>query len=759
MTYDDSPASSRASEKAAVDSFLDSKLTRPPSRPEQIDRPRVIARLEGMQTRSVVLVTAPAGFGKTTMVAQWLDAGRSPRHVAWMSADAGDNDPARLWTHVATALERSRGAWASDVADFVARNRDDITTRVLPALLTAMADLDDETVLVVDDFHLVHDPACRDQMSFLAEHLPPRVQLVISARSDPGLRLGRLRASGRVGELRASDLAFDGAEARAMFVRENITLPGESVDELVRRTGGWPAVLYLATLSIPRQADPDEFVRHFSGENRLVGDYLVEEVLAQHTHEVREFIMRVAILDRLCVDLCDVVAQTTSSARILRDLERTNMFLIPLDEQRQWYRFHHLFASAARAQLKLQHDDRVSAGHRRAGAWFREHGHTEAAVEHLLAGGSTEEAAVLIQASWWMFLGAGRAATVAGWLEAIGGPTIAMIPAAGVTAAWMAALSGDTEGLAQHVSDLQPSLEHGPLPDGTHSVESAIAMLHTLFGFAGPSAMAAGARRVVELEADPRSPNHAIGLLGLGHVAYVTGDLSVAAGLLGEATEHPASPALVRVLSSSLHALVDAERSRPDHARAHARLAMEIVEARGLHAMPQASLAFTALGQTLIDSGNLREAADTLEQGLVLRRRNPALAPWATMHQLLASARLATSLGHPGVARQLLDENRELMDRFDVGMDHMRARQAAIEEVLAQPAADGGNRFVPDEPLTDREVDVLRLLQGSSSLHEIATHLHLSHNTVKTHAQSIYRKLGVGTRADAVRVARERALV
>lgn len=749
-----SPAGGGASATLAVDTFLESKLTRPPARVDWIDRPRLVSKLDAMTARRpVVLVAAPAGFGKTTLVAQWM-ASTTSQQTAWVSIDAGDNDPVRLWTHVATALQRSHCDLGQDVAALVAANSDDITARVLPALLNAMALMGEDIVLLVDDLHLVHEPTCYDQLAFLAEHLPPRAHLVIVTRSDPDLHLGRLRASSRLGEIRAADLAFDSEEASALLAREQVTLSADSVEHLMQRTEGWPVGMYLASLSISRHEDPDEFALQFGGDSRFTGDYLIEEVLAQHPDEVRDFIIKVSILDRLCVALCDFVAETTSSADILRELERTNMFLVPLDEQRQWYRFHPLFAAAARHELEVQHDDLVASVHGRAGEWFRDHGHTDAAIEHLLAAGRTGEAALLVQAHWQKYLNAGRTATVGAWLETIGPPTIAKVPAAGVTAAWMAAMSGDAAGLARHVEDLQPSLAHGPLPDGTHSVESAIAMIHGLFGFGGPVEMAAGARRVLELETDPSSPNYAIGLLTTGHAAYVEGDLELASQLLGRATDHAETPALMRLLSSSIHSLTEAERGHHARARELAELAMRIVHVGGLEAMPQASLAYTSLAQAQARAGEMVDAIATVEQGLALRRRNPSLAPWATMHQLLVSARVACATGELILARQLIDETRGLIGRFPDGMDRMRARLAAVEGLLASPV-----RGVLIEPLTDREAEVLRLLQGSISLNAIADRLYLSRNTVKTHTQALYRKLGVTSRADAVRVARDHLLV
>ena len=282
------------------------------------------------------------------------------------------------------------------------------------------------------------------------------------------------------------------------------------------RTEGWPAGLYLATLSLAGRADPDEFVRQFSGGNRFVVDYLTEEVLARHSEEIREFIVSMSVLDRFSAPLCDFVRGSTGSAAILAHLERSNLFLVPLDDERHWYRFHHLFAAVARIELEFEGAERVQALHSRALEWFRDHGHIDEAVKHALAAGRATDAAVLVRENWLSYVDTDRAATVAGWLEAIGSRSVADDPAAAVTAAWMAALSGQEETLNKLLTELEEFRDVGPLPDGARSVESAIAMIRGQFGYGGPVDMAAAAQRAVELETDPSSPYYASRAGGAG---------------------------------------------------------------------------------------------------------------------------------------------------------------------------------------------------------------------------------------------------
>ncbi len=744
----------RAVSRRTPGALLEAKLHSTPVREDWVVRRRLVDHLDQAGDRPVVLVAAPAGFGKTTLLAQWLASSPVPRTTAWVTLDPADEDPVRLWTYLATALERAGCPLGPDPAAFVAANAGEIETRVLPWLLNALSALPDDIVIVLDDFHFVREKACHDQMAFVVEHLPPHCQLVIATRFDPGLRLGRLRASGQLGELRAADLAFSVDEATALLTRQEVRLSSPLLTQLVDHTEGWPAGLYLASLSLSGRSDPDAFVRQFSGNDRFVGDYLTEEVLGRQTNEVREFITTISILDRLSAPLCDFIAETTGSAVTLRQLERANMFLVPLDRHGQWYRFHHLFAAAARSELAISRPDRVAALHNRAATWFREHGDIDEAIRHLLEAGDTGEAAQLVQANWMEYVNAGRTATVVGWLRALGSPSHPRDPATAVTASWMAALSGDEAALAAHLEVLEDFQDYGPLPDGSRSVESSIASIQGLFGFGGPIEMTAAAQRAVELETDPGSPFYAIAHVSLGHAAYVSGDLERAGNHLAKATHNEAAQTIVRVLSASVHSLVEAERGHQDRALELADLAMAMVEARGMHSMPQASMAFTAIAMTRSASGDMAEARVCVDRGLAVRRRNPTLSPWPTMHHLLVAASIAVDQGQVARALSLLDEAGTMMDRYPRGMERMQERLASIR-VRVPTAA-----ITPfTEVLTERETDVLRLLQGSLNLNEIASQLYVSHNTVKTHTSALYRKLGARSRAEAVQIGRSRQLV
>jgi len=749
------PLGSGAAPPPSIDSFLEAKLSRPLSRDNWVYRDRLVEAMDRATRHPVTLVAAPAGYGKTTTVAQWLNRDDSSS-VAWVSLDSGDNDPDRLWTHVEVALGRAGCVLpASEPSRLVAPSSGDAPRTVLSAIVNALAAMPDDIVLVLDDFHSIQHPACHDQVQFLVQNLPAQAHLVIITRSDPGLRLGRLRASDQLAELRANDLSFTRSEAVELLAREQVTLADDTVSQLMERTEGWPAGLYLATLSLAGRADPDDFVRRFSGGNRFIGDYLTEEVLSRHSDRVREFITNVSILDRFSADLCDQVTGMTDSASILYDLERSNLFVVPLDEERQWFRFHHLFAAVALSELEITRPDEVRSLHGRAAEWFTSHGHLDEAIQHWLAAGHSEDAALLIQSSWLQYADAGRAATVLGWLEPLGTPSSATGPAALVTAAWMAAIEGNETDLAGHLAALEDFKDFGPLPDGARSVESSVAMIHGLLGYGGPLEMMAGAERAVELETDSHSPYHAIAHVSLGHAHFVQGDLERAIGTLRTSSGSDSAPGIIRVLSLSVESFVESERGNQPRSLECAELAVDIVETRGLRASPQASLAFAALGQAQAEAGKTDDALATLELGLALRRQNSAQGVWGPIHQLLVTARVAAQAGRFPLARDLLAELATRMSRFTAGMAVMHERVAAVQQLLRDEVAAG----MISEPLTERELDVLRLLQSSMSLHEIAAELYLSFNTVKTHARAVYRKLGVHTRGEALRIARHHSLI
>jgi LuxR family transcriptional regulator, maltose regulon positive regulatory protein len=744
-------------ERAAVDSVIESKLHPPPVRAEWIARPRLVAALERSMSLPVVLLAAPAGFGKSTLVTQWHESVAAAGPAAWLCLDPGDNDPVRLWLHLATALQRVGCAFDVGMAEIIATSGTTMLTRVVPGIIEALERIDRPVTVVLDDCHVIRSVACREQLDYLLDHLPEAVHVALIARSDPALRLGRLRVEGRLSEIRTKDLSFTADETRAVLQVEGVQLTASAVDELASRTEGWPAAVYLAALSLGGRDDPEEFVHELSGNNRFIADYLTEEVLNRQDAELRDFILDMSVFDRFNVSLGNHVTQTQAASRLLRVLERTNLFLIPMDAAGNWFRFHHLFGTFARSALEAANPDRAELLHFRGAEWFAAHDHIEEAIQHHLAGGSAQDAAVLVQSNWVRYLDAGRIATVLGWLRGLHDSPADKCAETTVTAAWIAALTGRQAEMSHRLVMLESMAHDGPLPDGAKSVESARLLIRAMFGYDGPDQMLADSRRVVELETDETSTWYAAALVTLGHASYVTGDLQQARDRLSQAAAARVAPATIQVLALAALSLCEAELGATHTAARLAAMAMRVVEENAMQPMPQASFAFTATAAALAASGDLEAAWSVLESGLQPRRLVRGLSPWPLIHHLVVMATVAAQSGRHAVASELILELEELTPWTDATMATTRTRIAAVRRMLGRPMPPAP----PDlgDPLTPREVEVLRRLQSSQSLREIANDLYVSHNTIKTFTVSLYRKLGVHSRSEAIAIARSITLL
>ena len=438
------------------DVLLATKLHVPRRRPGFVPRPRLVGRLEEGLARGLVLVCAPAGSGKTVLLADWARHGGRP--VAWLSLDVGDNDPARFWRHVVAALGQARpgiGELAGPVLGPLEASSPD---GLVMALINELAadPREDEVLLVLDDYHLIDSQPVHGSLLFLLEHLPPGLRMVLASRSDPPLPLARLRAGGQLAELRAAELRFTADEAAALL-REAIgaDLPGTAVAALTARTEGWAAGLQLAGLSLRGQADTAGFVAAFSGSHRYVLDYLTGEVLERQNPQVREFLLETSVLERLSGELCDAVTGRAGSQAMLADIERAGLFLVPLDEVRGWWRYHHLFADLLRARLQAEQPGRVQALHRAAAAWCEEHDLADDAVRHALAAGEAAWAARLVERHVEELLGRSEGVTLRRWLSALPAESVRDRPRLCLAQAYGAAQGFQVEALEALLDDAE----------------------------------------------------------------------------------------------------------------------------------------------------------------------------------------------------------------------------------------------------------------------------------------------------------------
>ena len=424
------------------DALLATKLHMPGPRAGLVPRPRLLARLDEGLARGLVLVCGPAGYGKTVLLTDWARRGEVP--VAWLSLDAGDNDPARFWRHAVAALDRARPGTGDRVAPLLGPPAPASFGGLVTALINDLAA--EEALLVLDDYHLISAPQVHESLAFLAEHRPAGICVVLASRSDPPLPLPRLRARGQLTEIRAAELRFTPAEAAGLLRHAAAALPDGSVAALAARTEGWPAGLALAALSLRGQHDAAGFVAAFTGSHRYVLDYLAEEVLEQQDQQLRTFLLETSVLDRLSGPLSDAVTGRQGSQALLEEAERAGLFVIPLDEVRGWWRYHHLFADLLRARLRQEQPGRLAQLHRNAAAWYQEHGMADDAIGHAAAAGEMLWAARIIEQHFDLVHRIrGEAATIDRWLSVLPDEVVRSRPRLLLAQAHVAGDSGHSE--------------------------------------------------------------------------------------------------------------------------------------------------------------------------------------------------------------------------------------------------------------------------------------------------------------------------
>src|SRR5436190_14800648 len=438
--------------------ILATKLYLPRLRPNVVFRPRLLERLNEGVHRKLTLISAPAGFGKTTLVSEWVEGIERP--IAWLSLDEGDNDPARFLTYLVAALQTIAAHIGEGVLGMLQSSQPPPPEAMLTALLNEITTLPDHFVLVLDDYHVIDAKPVDMALAYLVEHLPPQMHLVIATREDPDLPLARLRARGHLTELRATDLRFTASEAAGFLTQVmGLNLSTEDIAALEDRTEGWIAGLQLAALSMQGHQDIPGFIRAFAGDHRYIADYLVEEVLQRQPESVRSFLLQTSILDRLNGPLCDAVTgQEGGNARLVA-LERGNFFIVPLDDKRQWYRYHHLFAEVLSAHLLAERPDQVSTLHRRASEWYEQHGSAADTIRHALEAFDFARAADLIELALPAMLRSRQEATVLGWLQALPDELVHVRPVLSVGYAGALLVSGELEGVEARLRDAERWLD------------------------------------------------------------------------------------------------------------------------------------------------------------------------------------------------------------------------------------------------------------------------------------------------------------
>ena len=710
-----------------------------------VDRPRIRRALDAGRGASLTLVAAPAGYGKTTAVHAWcadLD-----RAVAWVTLDAGDDDPSRLWRYVATAVDRVQPGLGRGALRRLGVAGSPIEVAV-DELMNRVAALGSELVVVLDNLHAVTGEESLLSVDYALAQLPANAHVVLLARVDPPLRLAGLRASGALVEVRPADLAFTTAEAfELLVVLGQLKLGVEEIEVLVERTEGWPAALVLAWLWLRTVEDPSRAVRAFGGDHRFVADYLSSEVLAALDEDDRAFLHGAAVLGEFTAELCDGVMGHTDSAARLAELEHSNLFVSRL-ERGGWFRIHSLFAEYARTQLAAREPEAPTRIHRRAAEWLRARGLPVQAVEHAAAAGDHEVVAELLAEYHLPLIRGGGGRTLLRWVRTLPDDQIVEHPDLAVAAATAAMLVGGHR-LEQRRFLALADGGSGARPErGGAYAEAAARLVRAVTIDGGVRHAVLDGRRAVALAEAEANEILTGALAACARALFFARELDEAWAAAVRALEQPAIerhvPSLV--VARSTLALIAVERGRLSSARVHAEKAKAAVGRIGTSRSWLGANASAALGSLLAAEGNLAEA----EPELAAADRFFA-DEVATVHHtwlLILLARVRLRRGRLTEAEATLRSAQEALgELIDSGPVAALADKVKRELETARDRASSGE--ILEQP-SDAELAVLELLASGLSNREIGERLFLSPNTIRSHLRALYHKLGVHSRPDAI---------
>jgi len=724
----------------------------------RVSRPSLVAELRDGASARLILVSAPAGAGKTTVLASWRADPAEQRPFAWLSLDSRDNDPVRFWSYVLAALRTVAPGLGAGVDDALLSAAGDLTELALPLLVNVLTTVPEPIVLVLDDYHAISNADVHQSMDFLIDHLPRTVQVAVAGRSDPPLALARLRASAELLEVRVEDLRLSTEEATALLNGSlRLDLTPEQVRILRERTEGWAAGLQLVGLSLRGRENRERYIASFAGDDRQIVDYLMAEVLDRQTPGVREFLLRTAIVARLTGALCDAMLDRTDSARRLIELERANLFLVSLDDRRQWYRYHHLFGDLLAHELSLALPDEVVPLHRRAYEWHVREGLVAEAITHAIAAGDYRQAAELIAASWLDFVNRGELATVEAWTRALPANMAEVDPRLCLARAWMLLVLGRPGEVEAEVRAAERGTLPGPLADGSSSIASSAALVRTsarvLLGDVGAAAQSAALAAELEPDTTALWRPHVTNALGM--TAFWSGAFEEAEVVFAETVSagEAAGYYAAEIYALGYLAVVTAERGESAEAGRRVAAARALAGRRALGEHWVTVMVDYAAAELARARGDLREARAETEHGLNIARRGGLRLD--TAYGLLAQARIAQQAGDAAEASELRARaRRQLAACPDPGF--LRARAGTQDAAGRRPAAAAADSA---DELSERELTVVRLLSSQLSLREIGNELYVSLNTIKTHTRNIYAKLRVGSREQAVARARELGLL
>jgi len=726
---------------------VESKIHVPSLRSGTVSRTALVNRLRAT-AEPIVILTAPAGYGKTTVLAQW--AARDARPFAWVSVDDRDNDPIVLLRHVALALHGIEPL-APSVLDTLAAPGSSIWTSAVPRLGSALAEFDQGVVLVLDDTHLLRSREGLDAVLTIAQHGSEGSLLVLAGRASPKVPVAALRGRGQLSEIGVDRLSLSPNEAQLLLRATSADLSLATVAGLVERCEGWPAALYLAALALREEHDPAQDIEaaiEFSGDDRHIADYLRSEYLAQLRPGALRFLRRTSVLDRMCGSLCDAVLDDEGSARELEKIERSNLFLVPLDHQREWHRYHHLFRDLLQRELAEGEPQLVPILHRRAADWYELHDDPESALEHWLAAGDLDRVAAIVTEIALPTYYGGRIASVERWLSHFDREEVLeRYPGVALQGGWVHAIGGRAAEAQRWLDAAERGTFKGTLLDGCTTLWPWIAVLRAALCRDGVYQMLADAESgLAGLPPDSLLRPTALLLLGSAHMLLGEDDRADAFLRSAAAEADRLGARDTRMVAISQRSLLASARDEPAAGQTLALEALELVDHAHLEQYVTSAVALAVAARAALRHGRWDQARSLLTDAERVRPLlGQALFPWLTVQAQLELARAYLALGDPR-AHTIAQEIRDVLE----GYPHLGVLADQADELETDLDAMPEHGNAASAGLTGAELRLLPLLSTHLSFREIGEELFVSRNTIKTQAISVYRKLGVSSRSDAI---------
>ncbi len=742
--------------------IISTKLHLPTPPHSLVPRARLTARLETGTRGKLILLSAPAGFGKTTLIAEWADQYGQGRLVSWVHLDESDNEPVRFLSYIVAALQ----AHEADMGEVALAGLQSMPPSPVEAALTALVNeldsLDSAVILILDDYHLIDNPSIHSALGFLIEHMPTHMCLVIATRTDPPMAIHRLRAHGQMTEIRAQDLRFSPEETHG-FLRETINyqLSASDIAALDRRIEGWIAGLQMVVLSLRGRKDVRAFIDSFSASHRFIMDYLTEEIFNQQPLHTQSFLLRTSILDRLSGPLCDAVlgsapleaGDAEPAQVILGQLERANLFLLPMDEERHWYRYHHLFADLLRQRLRHTWPDEIPVLQKRASAWCAANRFIDEAFKYALAGSDLETAAQLVEEHALDLLKRGTLNTLLGWLEKLPDEIILGRPWLSVFLAWTLLLTAQIENIERYLAAAEENSSAIENPVDLRGHIAAIRAYASALRGEVEQAFVLATEALDLLPSDDLNVRSVVTFV-LGGVNLIRKDIPAAIEAMKEASEAGERAGNIHVAVSALSAMGDLllSQGKMSDAEQTYSQALKLGTGRSGRPLPIAASVYRGLAELHLARNDLKSARQLAETGVELAGQ------WGNVDSLvgghLVLAQLSLREGTAAEAQRALSEAQHLAATHNLSPG-TAGRIAACEALFRGATADKDSHGFLIEPLTERELEVLKLMAEGHSNPDIAGELIIALGTVKAHTSSIYRKLDSRSRTQAVIRARE----